>query len=163
MRNEALTKAELDARLREASRLDECMEYRAAARIFKELAEAGDPSGMLNLGVAFSDGRGVRRSQTLALHWFRKALRRGCSSAANNIGCVYRDLGRHRLAERWFERAIREGDDDAALTLAKMCLDVWDDRARAKRLLKRVLRSRQVTEDSQEQAAEMLRQLELRR
>lgn len=148
-----------DKWFREASALLDEGHIKEAFRLFLTAAKAGDPSSQLNVGFFYDTGLGVKKSRTQAMYWYRRALRRGETIAATNIATVYRDEGRLRLALRWFEKAVALGDDDAMLNMAKLYAGVLENPTKAKRLLRKVLASKNVTEDSQEQAARLLEQL----
>jgi hypothetical protein len=143
----------------EADALADAGHYREAFRLFHKAARAGHRSSWLNVGYCFDVGRGVRRSRERALFWYRKAAKKGDGSAANNIGTVYRDEGRPRLAARWFLKAVSLGSTDSLLDLAKLYLGPLDDRAKPRAALARVARARDVSVDTQEQAAALLAQL----
>lgn len=130
--------------------------HREAFRLFHEAARAGHRASWLNVGYCFAMGLGVRRSREKALFWYRKAVSKGDGSAANNIGTVYRDEGRPRLAARWFQKAVSLGDMDALLNLAKLYLGPLNDPAKARSALARVARARNVTENTREQAEALL-------
>lgn len=132
---------------------------RDAFRLFRQAAMLGHQASELNLGYCFDVGAGVRRSRADALFWYRKAASRGDASAANNIGTLYRDEGRPRLAERWLQRAVSLGSRGSLLDLGKLYLGPLEDPRKAKSVLSRLLRSRDVTEDSRLQAKELLRSL----
>src|ERR1700722_12763846 len=66
---------------------------RSAFRLFLAAAEGGEPGCQVNIGTFYSEGLGVKKDIPSALYWYRRAYRRGIASAANNIGCVYRDEG----------------------------------------------------------------------
>jgi TPR repeat protein len=86
---------------------------RAAVRWYRKSAVAGNAAGQIHLGVCLCAGRGVRRDETEALRWFKRALGQGDWSAPNNIASVYRDRGNHRRAILWYQRATARGDGDA--------------------------------------------------
>jgi hypothetical protein len=48
-------------------------DYQAAVQIWRPLAERGDPRAEYMMGLAFSSGRGVTRSEATAVVWYRKA------------------------------------------------------------------------------------------
>jgi TPR repeat protein len=121
------------------------------------LAEAGDESSQLNVGVAYDTGRGVRKSRARALYWYRQGARRNDWASASNIGTIYRDEGRPLLALRWFEKAVGWGDADALLEIAKLYLGPLDEHRRAKQALIRLRRlAHRTTEATQEEAAGLL-------
>src|SRR5207244_1618003 len=84
-----------------------------ALRLFLKGAKEGDGSSQLNVGYFYDLGLGVRKNPDLALYWYRRAHRRGNSSAANNIGTIYRDRGQTRKALEWFNRALKKGNIDS--------------------------------------------------
>lgn len=152
-----LSHEERDLLFRQADELMDAGAYRRAATLFLRAANAGDDSSQLNVGNLYSEGRGVRRDDTKALYWYRRAYRQGNASAASNIGLVYRDQGRFRLAIRWLERAIAMGDHDAALELGRIYMDGLHDPARAAHYLAIVTdRKSIVTEASREEAHKLL-------
>jgi uncharacterized protein len=102
---------------------------RSAFRLMRSAVQLGDSSAMLSLGYLYDCGIGIRKNRDLAMHWYKKAYRRGDSSAANNIGTIYRDEQKYRLALAWFEKAIALGDADANLEIAKLYLGVLDQPA----------------------------------
>jgi TPR repeat protein len=134
-----------------------------AFRLFLAAARAGDSGAQINVGHFYDTGKGVSKSRDQAMYWFRRAWRRGEAAAANNIGTLYRDEGRLRLAIRWFEKAVSHGDDGALLNMARLYLGPLNDIPRARRLLSRVLSSERVSVDSQEQAERLLHELDQRR
>jgi len=133
-----------------------------AFHLFFEAAKAGDSRAQLNVGYLYDTGQGVARSRTSALTWYRKAVRGGEAAAANNIGTIYRDEGRLRLAVRWFEKAATMGDGDALLEVARLYAGPLEEPAKARKLLARVRTSKRASVDSQEEAARLLRSLEQR-
>lgn len=148
--------------LNEASRLLERGRLDEAFHLFFEAARAGDASAQLNVGYLYDTGRGVARSRTSALAWYRKAVRGGQAAAANNIGTIYRDEGRLRLAVRWFEKSAAMGDPDALLEVARLYAGPLEDLVKAKKLLTRVRGSKRASADGRKEAEQLLRTLEQR-
>ena len=151
--------ASLESDFRRARELWDEKDFRGALTIFVHLAECGHTGAMLNIGYFYDLGLGVKRDSTKALRWYRRAYRRGDSSAANNIGTVYRDRGNLRRAAEWFTRAIQAGEIGSALELAKIHL-ARSDGTQARRLLRRVVTSDSVTESDIETAKTMLAKLD---
>ena len=118
-------------------------------------ARAGDTGAQVNVGYSYDVGQGAPRSRTKALYWYRRALRNGVAYAATNIGTVYRDEGRPKLAERWFQKAASLGDDDAWLDLAKLYLGPLQNAAHASTALTRLLVSTCITMASREEGARL--------
>ncbi len=61
------------------------MKVRAAIRICASLDKESLPYHLHELGTIFSEGRGVRRNNRLALFWEKKALRNGVSAARHEV------------------------------------------------------------------------------
>ena len=127
-----------------------------AYRVFHSLATRGDVGAQVNVGYFFDQGVGVRRNETKALYWYRRAYRRKDASAANNIGTIYRDRGATDRAIRWFRRAVALGDEGSLLEIAKLYLRAGTYRTRTLSYLKRVTRLRSVTEADSEEAKKLL-------
>jgi uncharacterized protein len=53
------------------------------------LAEKGEPSAQLALGLAYQNGRGVPQNDAVAVGWYRKAAEAGNSEAQNDLGVMY--------------------------------------------------------------------------
>jgi TPR repeat protein len=90
---------------------------RAAVRWHRLSAMAGHSFAQINLGNCLSTGRGVRRDDTEALRWYKRALRQGSDIAPNNIATVYRDKGNNRRAMHWYRRAVAGGDGNALVEI----------------------------------------------
>jgi TPR repeat protein len=153
----------LDSLVVRANELAEEGKNREAVQLLLKAAKAGNLSAQLNLGVHLATGKGVRPSREKALYWYKRAASRGYAAAASNVGCIYRDQRRARLALRWFEKAVALGDHDAMLEVAKLCLGTLGDAKRASRLLAKVLSSKRVTLDTQEEAARLKKEFQLGR
>lgn len=148
--------------LAEASRLLERGRVDEAFHLFFEAAKAGDSRAQLSVGYLYDTGQGVARSRTSALAWYRKAVRGDEASAANNIGTIYRDEGRLRLAVRWFEKAAAMGDPDALLEVARLYAGPLEEPVKARKLLARVHGSKRTSVDGRKEAERLLRTLEQR-
>jgi TPR repeat protein len=135
-------------------------DVKLAYRLFHSLALRGDLGAQLNVGYFFDQGIGVRRNETKALFWYRRAYRRKHASAANNIGTIYRDRGETDRAIRWFQRAVALGDESGLLEIAKLRLRDGKQKARTLKYLERVTRSSSVTQAESEEAKKLLGDLE---
>lgn len=54
----------------------------------------------------------------VAISWAKAAIKQGNASAAYNLGIIYRDLGKSKMALRWYLHAAQIGDADAHLQIA---------------------------------------------
>ena len=136
---------------------------KAAFRIIREWALAGDETAIQNLGYMFDRGEGTKRDRNQAMYWYRRSYRRGSSTSASNIATVYRDEGRPHLAFTWYKRAAAMGDGDAEVEVAKRYLNgegVARHHGRALAALRRAVATPFITPAMREEAAQLLRQLD---
>jgi len=132
---------------------------RSAFRLFLAAAKAGMASAFGIVGQFYDHGDGVKANGSAALYWYRKAYRHGSNSAANNIGCIWRDRGNLGRAILWLKRAANLGDGDANLNIAKIYLHSKRDLRKATDYLNKTYRSRHATEGSKEEARLLLGEL----
>jgi TPR repeat protein len=128
----------------------------SAFRLFLAGARAGDRSCQVNLGNFYDGGMGVRRNRSAAMYWYKRAYRRGDSSAANNIGVMWRNEKKYSRALEWFRKAVKLGDDEANLEIAKHYLEVMHNPEGAIPHLRKVCESNCVTEAGLAEAKTML-------
>lgn len=131
---------------------------RSAFQHFLMAAGAGMVPAFRVVGQFYDRGEGTARNEGAALFWYRHAARGGDYSAANNIGCIWRDRGKLARALRWFKRAAGLGDADANLNIARVYLRKGDS-AKARRYLQKTRRSPWATEQSKEEARRLLKKM----
>ena len=102
-------------------------DYAAAWHTNTILAEAGDALGQYNLGVLYSEGRGVPQDYVQARAWYEKAAVQGYAAAQYNLGIMCangwggpKDNGQARA---WYERAAEQGDAKAQTNLGVFYAD----------------------------------------
>lgn len=139
-----------------ADKEEERGNLRSAFRLMLAAAKLGDAGAQVNVGNYYDDAIGVRRNRSAALYWYKRACRRGESSAASNLGVLYRKEGRLRRSLYWFFRAVTLGDDEANLQIAKHYLLNERNIERAIPHLERVIRAKCVTEAGVEEAKKLL-------
>ena len=66
-------------------------DYETARKEFTALAEKGDDKAMIDLGVMYHTGEGVKQDYDKAMDWYLKAYAKKNGDALNNIGVMYRD------------------------------------------------------------------------
>lgn len=115
------------------------------------------------VGQFYDFGYSVEANQNAALYWYRRASRDGDYSAANNIGCIWRDRNKLNRALLWFHRTLEMGDDDANLNIAKIFLRQRPNLEKAAHYLKKVSKSRYVSEGSKEEARLLLSRLKAKK
>ena len=64
-------------------------DYATAVKLWRKASEAGHAEAQNNLGIAYDLGRGVPRSDKLALHWFLRSAKQGYTKALYNLGRKY--------------------------------------------------------------------------
>ena len=74
-----------------------------------------------NIGVKYSIGSGVDKSDETALSWYTLAAEQGLARAQYNLGVAY-DAARgaaedQSLAVKWYRRAAEQGDVNAKFNL----------------------------------------------
>jgi TPR repeat protein len=131
-----------------------------AFRLMLSAAKMGESGAQVNVGYMYDKGIGTRHNKQAALYWYKRAYRRGESCAAHNIGTVWRDDGNFSRALYWFERAtqLNGGDDgEANFEIAKLYLERGNDPRKAVFLLRKVCKSKNVTQHCVEQARRLLK------
>ena len=84
-------------------------------------AQAGDPHAQNELGLLYSEGRGLPQNYLEAKDWFKKAADQGNPAAQVNLGTLY-SLGQgapysDHMALFWFQKAAEQRN---ALAFAKL-------------------------------------------
>ena len=131
-------------------------ELRSAFRNFLAAAKAGMTPAFRVVGQFYHYGEGVKANQRAAVSWYKRASANGDESAANNIGCIWRDRGKLGSALRWFRRAVELGDADANLEVAKVYV-LKGELAKARRYLEKTIKSRWATQQSKQSARQLLK------
>ena len=65
-----------------------CGQY-SSFRSLLEQARQGDVDAQNELGIAYSEGKGVRPNQKMAVYWYRKSAEQGYAIATCNLGLHY--------------------------------------------------------------------------
>ncbi len=141
-----------------AEKQEERGNVRTAFRLMLAAAKLGNTSAQINLGNYYYDDRGVRRNRSAALYWFRRAHKRGYSTAAHNIGVVWRKEGNQRRSLYWFSRAVKLGDDESNLDIGEHFLHYEKNPRKAILYFKRVKPTGWVSEAGLEEAKQLLRE-----
>jgi TPR repeat protein len=98
-----------------------------AAASYRQAADQGDAAAQSNLGLLYSNGTGVKQSDTEAVKLFRLAADQGNASAQASLGFMY-DLGRgvtqsDTEALKWYRKSADQGDPSAQNDLGTMYED----------------------------------------
>ena len=102
-------------------------DYKTAMEKWRPLAEDGNTSAQVNLGVLYYEGRGVPRNYEEALKWYKMAAMQGHAEAEYNLAVAYAQ-GRgveqnQREALRFYRQSAERGYLPAQMMLAKMYYD----------------------------------------
>ena len=120
---------------------DEEIDYNRAAYWYTLAAEQGHSIALNNLGIAYKEGKGVKRNLVKATKYIKKAAEQGYSLAEKNYGDMFRDgdvcisvedsiTGNMNLyikskpnikkAKEWWEKAAQHGNLQAKKNLEKV-------------------------------------------
>lgn len=91
--------------------------YDEAIRIWRPLADRGDPDAQYNIAQAYFLGRGVPQNMVLAEQWYERAARQGHPEATANYGLLLFQNGRRQEAIPYVTRAAEAGDPRAQYVL----------------------------------------------
>ena len=96
-------------------------DYGTALSALRPLAEKGDAEALSALGTMYYAGKGVPKSNAIALKWYRLAAEQRNAAAENNLGVMY-EKGEGvpadtAEAERWYGLAAAQGHDQAKRNL----------------------------------------------
>ncbi len=155
-------KAKAESLFIRADHREEHGDQRSAFRLMLAAAKLRDIGAQVNVGNYYGTGKGVRQDRRAAMYWYKRAYRRGCSAAAHNIGTMWRDDQCFGRAMYWFQRAlsINGGDDgEASFEIAKLYLHQQRGRSSAIKYLRKVCKSKNVTEACLEESKRLLKQL----
>jgi TPR repeat protein len=100
-------------------------DYETALKLWRPLAEQGDPEAQRSLGQMYDSGRGVAKDDAQATMWYLKAAEQGNAGAQNRLGMKYIYGLKSSPADvvvglSWFEKAAYQGDVDAQRTLGEL-------------------------------------------
>jgi TPR repeat protein len=131
-------------------------DYATSLRLWRPLAEQGDPSAQFNLGLLYDDGSGVPQDYAEAAKWYRLAAEQGLVAAKENLGVLY-DTGRgvpkdFAEAARWWREAAEQGDAKAQVRLGdrygrETCRVMADNPASTKESIRKCLTEQGVPQD----------------
>lgn len=90
-------------------------DYDGAVRIWRPLAEKGDPDAQFNLAQAYRLGRGVPVSLSLAQSWLKRAAYQGHVDAQTTLGLLLFQNNDRTLGIYWLKAAAAKNDPRALL------------------------------------------------
>lgn len=80
-------------------------------------AKNGNDSAQDALSALLSSGDNIKRDMRSAIYWSKQAINQGNSSAAHNLGTIYRDLKKLSLAFHCYNQAVEMGDMESMLEI----------------------------------------------
>jgi len=86
-------------------------DYVPAMRLFRPLAEAGNPKAQSQMGTMYRKGEGVRKSAARAFMWFSAAARRGDGKAKAEMTVVSKSMTPDELSQAREMAAACEASD----------------------------------------------------
>ena len=90
-------------------------DYDAAVKIWRPLAEKGNPDAQFNLAQAYRLGRGVPINLSAAETWLKRAAYQGHVDAETTLGLLLFQNGNHVLGIYWLKAAAAKDDPRAML------------------------------------------------
>ena len=99
-------------------------DYKTALEKWRPLAEDGNTSAQVNVGVIYFEGRGVPKDYEEALKWYKMAAMKGHAEAEYNLGVAYAQgqgvAQDQKEALRWYRQSAERGYLPAQIMLAEM-------------------------------------------
>ena len=99
-------------------------DFSNALRIFRLVAEQGDPTAQYNLGAMYHIGEGVLQDYKEALKWYRMSADQGIASAQFNLGLMYSNgegvPQDYKEALKWYRMSAEQGNAKAQFNLGLM-------------------------------------------
>ncbi len=99
----------------------------AASKSISDLvdrAEAGSVDAQIELGIAYGNGKDVRKNRKRALFWFRKAVKQDSAVGKRLLGEMYEKGNgvkqNFRKAASWYRKAADSGDRKALVNLGML-------------------------------------------
>jgi uncharacterized protein len=92
-------------------------------------AEQGDAKAQYNLGVKYSEGKGVAQDHEESVKWYRSAAEQGHVNAQFNLGSMYEKgngvLQDYKEAMKWYRLAAEQADAESQNCLGMMYENGW--------------------------------------
>ena len=90
-----------------------------AVNEYRKAAEKGDPLAQFNLGMLYSEGKGITKNDSQAVYWFSKSANQGLAIAQTALSSAYH-FGRgvsqdDKLASYWLEKGMMQSLKDNPL------------------------------------------------
>lgn len=114
-----------------AEKLYDEKNYKGAFKWYKVSAENGYASAQNNLGVLYTRGWGVEKSDVQAIYWYLQSAKQGDDTAQCNVAYCYlngegtdKDI---KEAKKWFEKSAMQGNAKAKKGLKEIeRIELWE-------------------------------------
>jgi len=104
-------------------------DFAKALEIWRPLAEQGDASAQVGLGILYNHGMGVAQDFAEAMRWYRLAAEQGDADAQEILGLIYSKgegvAQDYTEALRWYRMAAEQGDANAQANLGVIYVKGW--------------------------------------
>jgi cell division septation protein DedD len=90
-------------------------DYADAVKIWRPLAESGDPDAQFNLAQAYRLGRGMPTNLAAAQTWLERSAQQGNVDAETTLGLLLFQSGNRAAGLRWLKAAAEQNDPPAML------------------------------------------------
>ncbi|MFZ7199698.1 tetratricopeptide repeat protein [Avibacterium avium] len=122
--NNKVTAQQLEQQFQQATQAYRQGNYHSAFKLFKPLAERGNPTSQYNLGQMYLNGQGVRQDFSLAINWYKKAAEQGYADAQYNLALMYENgqgvKQDYAEAIKWYKKAADQNYAMAQTNLGTM-------------------------------------------
>jgi uncharacterized protein len=78
-----------------------------AFKWYSKAAQKQSENGISNLAYCFSEGLGCKKNIAKSIKLYEKAILIGSSTAASNLGTIYRDKGEYEIAFEFYVKATK--------------------------------------------------------
>ena len=99
-------------------------DFKTAMENWKPIADSGDAGAQTNVGLLYSQGKGVKQDYAQAVDWYKKAAMQNYPDAEYNLGIMYKEgkgvAADSTEAARWFKYAANSGHLRAQVKLGDM-------------------------------------------
>ena len=95
-------------------------DYEGAVRIWRPLAEKGDPDAQFNLAQAYRLGRGVPINLAMAQTWLKRAALQGHVDAETTLGLLMFQNNNRSLGIYWLKAAAAKDTQEKSTVEASM-------------------------------------------
>ena len=105
------------------TRLTVPLDYHEALNWFTKAADQGEPHAACRVGDIYFEGQGVAVDKAVAMGWYERDARRGCTRSQFHLGLCAEQQSNPIQALAWYRLAATNGFAEAQTTLAERLND----------------------------------------